>query len=289
VLTSNILITNFCKNKKNTNNFWVKSQFYNIILSVFLSAVFGVQTYFNTAVASDVISQNTWQQVAKQLPEAEGVFNKSLRTTVQNELVLSQLKTLAESNALINRLQALDKDIFQYVRVSESNTRFVQLQHLMPALLNIEERKLIEQYLKNQNVAVPRLRGSRFFNLLDKRITRLANSLIFNMKPLVRKRREFEPDLMQAMAKNGIEFSARPPDFILDYDLKPEGQLNQDQWEFFGKLSLLNTFEVPIVSIHKELLETGSNQKEAQIKGIQQLAKMVTKQLKEFLISFIKK
>jgi len=270
------------------NYFLAKNQFYKIILGVFLSVVFMSQAFFNTALASDVINQSTWQKVAQQLPEPAGIFNKNLRVAVQNELVLPKLDLLTEPNTLTSRLQILDKDIFKYIRVGESNTRFVQLKHLMPALLNIEERKLIEQYLKTQGITVPRLRGSRFFMLLDKRITRLANGLIFNMKPLVRQRREFEPDLMTAMANNGIEFSARPPDFILDYDLKPLGQENQNQWKFLGKLSLLNTFEMPIITVKNEILEQGRTQELAQAKGMQQLANMATKQLKEYLINVIK-
>ncbi|WP_460188664.1 hypothetical protein [Thiomicrorhabdus hydrogeniphila] len=265
-----------------------KNQFYKIILGVFLSVVFGAQAFFNTALASEVISQSTWQKVAQQLPEPIGVFNKNLRVAVQKELVLPQLDVLAEPSKLITRLQTLDKGIFKYVRVSESSTRFVQLQHLMPALVNIEERKFIEQYLKNHNMKVPRLRGSRLSVLLDKRIARLANGLIFNMKPLVRQRREFEQDLMKAMANNGIEFSARPPDFILDYDLKLAGQESENQWKFFGELSLLNTFEMPIIEVKNEILEQGSTQEIAQAKGMQQLANMATKQLKEFLINTIK-
>ncbi|GAB6071476.1 hypothetical protein JCM30760_25730 [Thiomicrorhabdus hydrogeniphila] len=288
MLTSNNLITYYYKKSRNMDYFLAKNQFYKIILGVFLSVVFGAQAFFNTALASEVISQSTWQKVAQQLPEPIGVFNKNLRVAVQKELVLPQLDVLAEPSKLITRLQTLDKGIFKYVRVSESSTRFVQLQHLMPALVNIEERKFIEQYLKNHNMKVPRLRGSRLSVLLDKRIARLANGLIFNMKPLVRQRREFEQDLMKAMANNGIEFSARPPDFILDYDLKLAGQESENQWKFFGELSLLNTFEMPIIEVKNEILEQGSTQEIAQAKGMQQLANMATKQLKEFLINTIK-
>ncbi|MDX1351619.1 MAG: hypothetical protein R3254_01305 [Thiomicrorhabdus sp.] len=256
-----------------------------------LCALFVVQTGFNRALADTSIQQPVWQHVVQTLPEDSGVFNRNLRQAVKAQLILPDIESsqlnptanlpLAELNA---RLQLLDQALVKYIRVSESNTRFEQLKRLMPALYNIEERKLIEQLFKSHDVQVPRLRNSCSISILDKRITRLANGLIFNMKPLVRERRDYEADLLKAMSENGVEFSARPPDFLLDYYLQPNGHESESLWSFHAKIELLNKYEMPIVTVNERLTHTSQTRELAQIQSVQELAKLVTNQLKEFLI-----
>ena len=282
---SNTVLIN--QSQKITKGVKVKKMFFRSMSSLVFIFLFSVQSLFNPVWASSVTEQTVWQKAALNLPEPSGIFNKVLRSEIQKSIVLPELETSNQSDQLIKRLQSLDKELFKYVRVSESSTRFEQLNRLMPALVNIEERKLIEQYLTNHGQSVPRLRNDRLYSLLDKRISRLANGLIFNMKPLVRERRDYEPELLQAMANNGIEFSARPPDFILDYQLEPEGQNKQNEWTFKGSIALLNTFEMPIVSVEKELTEPSGIKEQAQIEGVTQLAHLVTNKLKQFLIQTI--
>jgi len=265
-----------------TNRLFTGSMF-----SLMLIFILNIQTLFNPVWASSVTEKNAWQQAALNLPEPAGIFNKALRLEAQKTLVLPELEASNQSEQLIKRLQSLDKDLFKYVRVSESITHFIQLKRLMPALVNVEEQKLIKQYLTDQGQNVPRLRNYRLFRILDKRISRLANGLIFNMKALVRENRDYEPALLQAMAKNGIVFSARPPDFILGYGLTEEVKTAQNKWTFKGKFALLNSYEIPIVSVEKELTEPTDIKEQAQIEGVTQLAQLVTNKLKQFLIQTI--
>ena len=258
--------------------------------------VFGVlfQANINPVLADTTIHQPVWQNIAQSLPENSGIFNRKLRQAVQDNLVLpnvdgSQIQSgLNQHRAELNaRLQVLDKALIQFIRVSESSTRFKQLERLMPALYNIEERKLIEKLLKNHGEQVPRLRNSRLLKILDKRIARLANGLIFNMKALVREGRMYESELLQAMANNGVEFSARPPDFILDYLLLPNGKNEEGLWSFYGRVELLNSYEIPVVAVHEDIVQAAVTEKKAEIQSIQVLAELVTNQLKEFLIDSI--
>ena len=254
--------------------------------------LFLLPTTFSLAFANTSIQSPVWQQTQQTLPKSVGVFNAHLREAVRSQLTLPDIPDLntlsAKETELIARLQVLDKGLFRYIRVSESTTRFEQLKHLMPALYNIEEQKLITQLLNNQNVKVPRLRNARLLSLLDKRISRLANGLIFNMKSLVRERRDYEPNLLEAMADNGIRFSARPPDFILDYSLMPNGKDDQELWVFKANIALLNTFEIPIVAVNDLFSEAATTQEQAELKGVALLAELVTDQLKTFLINSVK-
>ncbi|WP_040726988.1 hypothetical protein [Thiomicrorhabdus sp. Kp2] len=254
-------------------------------------ALFMLQSNFNRAFADTSIQEPIWQNVVNTLPHASGIFNRHLRQTVQQKLVLPNITaSLSDSLPELNaRLQVLDKALFQYIRVSESSTRFDQLRQLMPALYNIEERKLIEQFLKNQGEPIPRLRNSRLLGLLDRRISRLANGLVFNMKTLVRERRDYEPDLLKAMASNGVVFSARPPDFILNYYLQPNGKDAKGLWTFYAKIELLNRYEMPIVTVNEQLTQSSQTRETAQVQSVHELAKLVTNQLKEFLIHSVEK
>lgn len=247
--------------------------------------------FAKTVFASDY--QNTpWKSVIQELPIDKGTFNLALRNGVREELQLPKLSLdwakngLESSSAeLINRLETLDAKLSRYVRVSERTSRFEQLKHLMPALANIEERKLIEALLTKQGVKVPRLRNARVLPFLDKRIADLANSMIFNMKALVRQRRDYEPQLMDAMARHGVEFSARVPDFVLDYMLVPDGQDEQGNWLFEGYIALLGKYEIQIVSFEDSIVKSAADEASAQELSMDELAQSITEKLKTFLLS----
>lgn len=237
------------------------------------------------------VHQAPWQSVVKSLPAEQGVFNKSLRQLVIENLQLPVLSVqqVTDKNQLLKllqpRLQVLDEELSNFIRVSESVSRFEQLKRLMPGLYNIEERKLIEGLLKSQGVAVPRMRNSRLVGFLDKRISLLANGLIFNMKALVREQRDYEPELLKAMSDLGVSFSARPPDFVLDYTLIENASLEAGRWGFDSHIALLGNYEIPLIEINEKVSEVALNQKQAEIKTVQFLAVKVVEQLKESLIN----
>jgi len=263
-----------------------------VILSVFFVFSTWQSAHANTTQIN-AKHADIWQPVLSSLVKDKGVYNANLRRSVRGALDL----TLATGTAglpndelsanLITRLKALDKALSRYLRVSESTTNFEQLKRLMPALANIEERKLIEALLKSQSVKVPNLRNSRLLPFLDKRITRLANELIFNLKALVRERRDYEPELLKAMAQFGVKFSARPPDFILDYQLVDDGQNEQGDWLYDGYIALLGKYEIPVVSLDKSIVEAANSAEQAQEQFMLKLADAVTKELTQFLLKKI--
>jgi len=270
----------------------------NLILRSLLKAV-SVIALLTVLVMQSAYSENlqppksvspAWQEVLASLPKNEGVFNSALRRSVRERVLLVSLsmdhlqdsKVLAQK--LIPRLELLDKELSKYVRVSESISRFEQLKRLMPGLYNIEERKLIESLLKRQGVSIPRLRNSRLLGILDKRIALLANGMIFNMKALIRERRDYESDLLKSMSSYGIKFSARPPDFILDYQLDFGEQNEKAEWVFNAKMALLGKYEIPVVKVEEVLITDAATKAEAQSRSVDILAKLITMQLKQYLI-----
>ena len=287
--------------------FWVLSSkvqktfgYENLILRSLLKAV-SVIALLTVLVMQSAFSENlqppksvspAWQEVLASLPKNEGVFNSALRRSVRERVSLVSLsmdhlqdsKVLAQK--LIPRLELLDKELSKYVRVSESVSSFEQLKRLMPGLYNIEERKLIESLLHRQGVSVPRLRNSRLLGILDKRIALLANGMIFNMKALIRERRDYESDLLKSMSSYGIKFSARPPDFILDYQLDAGEQNEQAEWVFNAKMALLGKYEIPVVKVEEVLITDAVTKAEAQSRSVEILAKLITMQLKQYLVDF---
>ena len=270
----------------------------NLILRSLLKTV-SVVVVLTALVMQSAFSENlqtpkslspAWQEVLASLPKNEGVFNSALRRSVRENISLVTLNMdhLQDSKALtqklIPRLEQLDKELSKYVRVSESVSRFEQLKRLMPGLYNIEERKLIESLLKRQGVSIPRLRNSRLLGVLDKRISLLANSMVFNMKALVRERRDYESDLLKSMSSYGVTFSARPPDFILDYLLDSGEQNEQAEWVFNAKIALLGKYEIPVVKVEEVLITDVATKAEAQSRSVEILAKLITMQLKQYLI-----
>lgn len=115
-----------------------------------------------------------WQGVLVNLPKNEGSFNSALRRSVRENFSIANLSmdylqdSQVLSQQLIPRLEWLDKELFKYVRISESVSRFEQLKRLMPGLHNIEERKLIEFLLKHQGILIASLRNNRLLYRLDK-------------------------------------------------------------------------------------------------------------------------
>ena len=234
---------------------------------------------------------SVWQSIIETAPEDKGVFNRTLRESVRAHLNLIKV---SEINAvdmetvkplLYERLKTLDKGLSKFVRVSQNTNQFVQLKQFMPALKIIEEYKLITRLLKSKDILVPTLRNSRLLVLLDRRITQVANRLIFNMKALVRERRPYEPNLMKAMASYGVVFSARPPDFILEYSLFSEGVNDQGEWVFQGRIALLNDVHIPIVKVDELIIVSGNELFAAQSAALEVMAKLVTMQLRIYLIS----
>ncbi|WP_158660949.1 hypothetical protein [Thiomicrorhabdus sp. Milos-T2] len=258
-----------------------------VLLNIFLLSTVQAQE-INSKVAS--VKQQPWQDMIQTQPVYKGVFNQNLRQAVLNKLTLPKISAedLEDKTKLLAllqpRLQELDKELSKYVRVSERVSRFEQLKRLMPALYNINERNLIEGLLKKQGVSVPRMRNSRLVRFIDKRISLLANGLIFNMKALVRERRDYEPELLRAMASKGIRFSALPPDFILDYSLVEKTSEKEGQWLFDAHISLLGKYEIPIVEVSENISENATSLEQAQSKSVDLLASKVVEKLKEYLV-----
>ncbi len=261
-------------------------------LSLFCLALLCLLSQPLQAASDDPLKKHSeiWQQLIAELPEDKGVFNRSLRTTVRERLDLVKLSNAEVfdevflKDKLLPRLEQLDKALSKYVHVSESQKTYQQLENLMPALINIEERKLIERLFKQQHIRLPNLRNSRLMPFLDRRVSQLSKKLIFNMKALVRERRPYEPELLKAMAAYGIEFSPRPPDFVLEYSLDTVGQNEKGEWLFDSHIALLGQYQMPVVTVNEVVVAEAPTEIEAQQKAVSILAKLVTMQLKEFLI-----
>ena len=257
------------------------------LLNIFLLSSVQAQELNSETV---VLKPMPWQTVIQAQPSYRGVFNQELRQAVVDNLVLpnisaEQLADKAKLLALLQpRLQELDKNLSHYIRVSESVSRFEQLKRLMPGLYNITERNLIETLLRKKGVSTPRMRNSRLVRLIDKRISLLANGLIFNMKALVRERRDYEPELLTAMARSGVRFSALPPDFILDYSLVEQNSETEGKWLFDAHIALLGKYEIPVVEVNETISEKASNLEQAQSKTVDVLANKVVERLKEYLV-----
>lgn len=276
------------KNFDNENRI-VGSLLKTVLVIVVLMALV-MQSALSESLPAPKSVSPAWQEVLVNLPKNEGVFNSALRRSVRENVSIANLSidylhdSQVLSQQLIPRLEWLDKELSKYVRISESASRFEQLKRLMPGLYNIEERKLIEFLLKRQGISIPRLRNSRLLDRLDKRISLLANSMIFNMKALVRERRDYEADLLKSMSRYGVAFSARSPDFILDYQLDDGVQNEQAEWSFNARIALLGNYQISVVKV-QELVVTGALTKaEAQSRSVEILAKLITMQLKQYLI-----
>lgn len=274
--------------------------FVGLLLTVFAILFTGLVTSLFSPAYADAVTQNkvkkqppVWQAVIGNLPALSGVFNKDLRITVREQLQLPKMTEIQAadpewlSTNLMPRLQQLDAELKQYIRVSEKKDRFQQLKQLMPALANIEERKILTALLKQQGVRVMPLRNERLLRIIDKRIEQLADSMIFNMKALVRERRPYEPDLLKAMAAYGVMFSARPPDFILQYELTPEGINAEGEWVYQTQIALLNKLQVPVVTVNESVISEAQDEQQAEQKTVWVMAKLVTMRLKDYLVDSI--
>lgn len=183
------------------------------------------------------------------------------------------------------RLEALDKELSKYLRISPKSSAFEQLKHLMPALYNIEERRLLLQLLKLNGLEVPPLKNGRIVVFLDRHISRLAGGLTFNMKALVREGREFESALITSLEQRSLIFTAKPADFILDYQLDSRGQESgSGAWLFDARIALLAKFGIKIVSAELTLSEVAENESQAQLQALNKMAESLSQKLRAFLL-----
>lgn len=183
------------------------------------------------------------------------------------------------------RLEILDKERSKYLRISPKSNAFEQLKRLMPALYNIEEHRALLQLLKLNGVEAPRLKNSHLVVFLDQYISRLASGLTFNMKALVREGREFESELIASLEQQSLMFTAKPPDFILDYQLDSKGQDDlSGAWLFDARIALLAKFDIKIVSVELTLSEVADNESQAQRQALTQMAESLSENLRAFLL-----
>ncbi len=185
----------------------------------------------------------------------------------------------------IARLQVLDKELSKYLHISSRNSAFEQLKYLMPALYNIEERHILLQLLKLNGVKTPPLNNSRLAVFLDQYISRLAIGLTFNMKALVREGRELESELITSLEQYSLIFTAKRPDFILDYQLESKGQDDvSGAWLFDARIALLAKFNIEIVSAQLTLSEIADNESQAQRQALAKMAESLSQNLRAFLL-----
>jgi hypothetical protein len=200
------------------------------------------------------------------------------------DVVISWLPEVINNQATA-RLQVLDKELSKYLHISSKSTDFEQLKRLMPALYNIEERHILLQLLKLNGVKAPPLKNSRLAVFLDEHISRLARGLTFNMKALVREGRGFESDLITSLKQYSLLFTAKPPDFILDYQLDSKGQDSvTGAWLFDARIALLAEFNIKIVSVELTLSETADNESQAQRQALAKMAESLSQKLRAFLL-----
>ena len=186
---------------------------------------------------------------------------------------------------VVNRLTTLDNDLLQYLRLSASSNAFNQLKKLMPALYNIEERRGLLQLLKINKIPAPLLKNSRLADLLDKQISRVATDLKFNMKALLREGKDYEADLINSMEQQSLTFTAKPPDFILDYQFGKAGQdKTTGDWLFYGKISLLDLLKMNIASADIEMSENADSAEQAQRQALAKMAKALSQNLRAVLL-----
>ena len=231
-----------------------------------------------------------WQVMIKEIPKEKGIFNRALRESVREVLPLIELSSIDTVDAevfqqkLSPRLKKLDQSLQKYIRVSESLNRYQQLEKLMPALFAIEEYKLIKQLYKQQNIRLPNLRNGRLLSFLDRRLTQLASYMIFNMKALVRERRPYESHLLKAMASYGVEYSAKPPDFIMEYEINFENRAPKGEWVFNTSIGLLDSYHIPFVKLNEIIVVEAKDREMAQKKALEVMAKLITMELRFSLI-----
>lgn len=210
-----------------------------------------------------------------------------IRTSLQADKLDIGMEWLPEvlNRQATVRLEALDKELSKYLRISPKSSAFEQLKHLMPALYNIEERRLLLQLLKLNGVKAPPLKNGRVVVFLDQHISRLAGGLTFNMKALVREGREFESDLISSLEQHSLMFTAKPPDFILDYQLDSRGQdSDSGAWLFDARIALLAKFNIKIVSAELTLSEMADSESQAQRQALAKMADSLSQNLRAFLL-----
>ncbi len=200
------------------------------------------------------------------------------------DVVMSWLPEVLNHQAY-DRLQVLDKERSKYLRINPKSNAFEQLKRLMPALYNIEEHRALLQLLKLNGVEAPPLKNSRLVGFLDQHISRLARGLTFNMKALVREGREFEPDLIASLERQSLTFTAKPPDFILDYQLDSMGQDGvSGVWLFDARIAFLDKLAIKIVSAELTLSEVADNESQAQRQALTKMAESLSQNLCAFLL-----
>jgi hypothetical protein len=185
------------------------------------------------------------------VPDADTVYVDDEANTV---FALAKIPKAAIDDAMMERLQALDNQLTDYLHVSGKGSKLNQLLSILPAMPTIEARADLKAHLENFKGESITLPHDQLAELLQKRMNTLVDQIVINLDASTQETAAFETAFRKALASEGFNMTARKPDLTFKYFIEANESKEETLYKvsLIGDLEMINDLGVTVATVSNE-------------------------------------
>jgi len=187
------------------------------------------------------------------------------------------------------RLAVLDKQLLDYLHVSQKGSHFDQLLSVLPALPTLEERQILKNYqaqLTGKPISLPQ---DRLAYQLNRQITILFDNLITGIEASTPDTKPNGDELAAALKQKGFNVSARRPDLLIKYYIESddESTSGNNSVTLTNDIEVLNRDDSQMLTISSETTGQAKTKAAARAQAFAKLAQQVEDRVVDKAIKYI--
>ncbi|KUJ74290.1 hypothetical protein AVO42_02430 [Thiomicrospira sp. XS5] len=185
------------------------------------------------------------------VPDADTVYVDKEAGTV---FALAKIPKAAIDEAMMERLQALDTQLTDYLHVSSKGSKLNQLLSVLPAMPTIEARAGLKAHLENFKGEPISLPHDQLAELLQKRMNTLVDQIVINLDASTQETAAFETAFRKALVSEGFNMTARKPDLTFKYFIEANESKEETLYKvsLIGDLEMINDLGVTVATVSNE-------------------------------------
>lgn len=185
------------------------------------------------------------------VPDADTVYVDQEAGTV---FALAKIPKAAIDEAMMERLQALDNQLTDYLHVSSKGSKLTQLWSILPAMPTIESRAVLKDRLeafKGEKITLPH---DQLAGLLQTRLDTLVDQVVISLDASTQDSASYEKAFRKALASEGFNMTARKPDLTFKYFIEATESKAETLYKIslIGDLEMVNDLGVTMATVSNE-------------------------------------
>ncbi len=185
------------------------------------------------------------------VPDANTVYVDKDAGTV---FALAKIPKASIDDAMMERLQALDNQLTDYLHVSSKGSKLTQLWSILPAMPTVEARAALKarmEAFKGEKITLPH---DQLAGLLQKRLDTLVDQIVINLDASTQDTAAYEKAFRQALASEGFNMTARKPDLTFKYFIEGTESKEETLYKIslIGDLEMVNDLGVTMATVSNE-------------------------------------